>query len=391
MTSAPEVRFTVARFILHQLATAALVAVPARPALPVIGSFRIDVSPGRLRLAATDGELTVFAETPAVDTDSTGTIYILARKLQAILAEAPEGQVTIAVSGGFASVSVVSSGKGAGATWSLKLPGTTNAPELLDPAELSFKAARREDFLSALKTVRHAVSADSGRPQYTQVHIAEHDGSMYATASDSNQLSRVPVKGFPLAMDIPLAVLDDLTKLLAGSPVEDAEVASSRDHLVFRAGTVTLAVLRLSTAFPDMDRLMLEPARANEAELGVSKTELQAALRRVRINADGKTSAIALIVERGDESGHAQLTVLATDADGNSATEEVGAAWEGGSRTLVVNSKFLEGMLAAHPAGDCAFRLGPDRGKTKTMVLLEDTGAGVSGVLLQLAHSLLRL
>lgn len=387
-----EVRFTVARFILHQLATAALVAVPARPALPVIGSFRIDVEPGKLRLAATDGELSVFAETPAVDTDGAGAIYIPARKLQAILAEAPEGQVTVTVADGMAAVSVASSGKGAGATWTLKLPGTTNAPALPDLSDLSFKAARREDFLAALKTVRHAVCADSGRPQYTQVHIAENDGAMYAMASDANQLSRVPVPGFPLAMDIPLAVLDDLTKLLAASPVEDAEVAQSRDHLVFRAGPVTMAVLRLSTAFPDMDRLMLEPARANEAVLGVSKAELQAAIRRVRINADASTSAIALIVERGDESGHAQLTVLARDADVNSATEEVGCSWEGESaRTLVVNSKFLEGMLAAHPAGDCLFRLGPDRGKSMTMVLLEDEEAGVSGVLTQLAHTLLGL
>jgi DNA polymerase III sliding clamp (beta) subunit (PCNA family) len=385
------VKFTVARFILHQLATAALVAVPARPALPVIGSFRIDVSPDRLQLAATDGELSVFAETPAVDTGEAGVIYIPARKLSAILAEAPEGQVTVMVKDGMASVQVASSGKGSGATWTLKLPGTTNAPALLDLAELSFKAARREDFLAALKTVRHAVSADSGRPQYTQVHVAEHEGTMYATASDSNQLSRVPVPGFPLAMDIPLAVLNDLTKLLAGSPVEDAEVAQSRDHLVFRVGPVTMAVMRLSTAFPDMNRLMLEPARANEAVLGVSKTELQAAIRRVRINADGSTSAIALLLDFHG-AGRPYLTVLTRDADGNSATEEVGCSWEGETaRALVVNSKFLEGMLAAHPAGDCQFRLGPDRGKNKTLVLLEDEAAGVSGVLTQLAHTLLGL
>lgn len=239
-TGYEPLEFAVRRFQLVQLARWAGTAVPSgQVARAVSACFQVTVRPGMLRLAAVDQAKCVTAESPAVRTASSGTAYIPAKKLEALLSEAPEGDVTVAVKG---STAVVSAGA---ASWELRLPGPEGYTGLPDLSEVSLAPVSREKFLGALATVRHAVGRDDGRPQYRQVRIEESGGNMYACATDSSQFSRCPLPGFPVPLSVPAAVLDDLVKLLSKSASEDVEVAESERHVVFRAGPVTMAALRL--------------------------------------------------------------------------------------------------------------------------------------------------
>lgn len=377
-----SLEFTVRRAMLAQLADWAMTAVPSSATLPVNGCFQVTVSPERLQVAATDQATAVLAEIPAVLSQSAGQVYLPARKLRSILSEAREGDVIVSVKGNLA---VVTAGT---ASWQLRLPpldGYTGMPDL---SAAAFAPVNRENLRWALDTVRHAVGKDAGRPAFTQVRInGDATGRMFASATDSSQFSCAPVNGFPCNMLIPGGVLDDLLKLLAKSPVDDAEVAEAGPYAVFRVGPVTLAALRMGAPFPNVDQLFLGPVKGNDMKLGVDKDELTAALRRVRVNTDASTSAVALIAD-SDSGKRGRLTVTARDKGGNSAEEVIPAAWEGGQHLMVVNAVFLAGLLAAHPSAACEFMVGKDRGKLRAPLLLKDEDKQVTGTCPQMPPSL---
>jgi DNA polymerase III sliding clamp (beta) subunit (PCNA family) len=371
-----DAEFTVRRFQLAQLADWAMAAVPSgRTALPVHGCFKVTVTAEQLVVAATDQQLTVFADTPSVRVpggQGETTVFLPAKKLKAILTEAPEGDITVRVQKNFATVSAQ------GAKWSLKLSAGDQYAELPDLDQAEWAETDREKFLAALRTVRHAAGRDLGRPAYAQVAIEKSGDGVHVTASDSSQFARAPLPDFPFTACIPSVALDHLPKLMGGSPVNMLKVADLGGVLAFSAGPVTLAVGKITVKWPDMDKLMLLPARQNDRPLSVDKAELVAAIRRVRINANADTSAIVLVLADGS------VTVTSQDENDNRASETVRATWASGSQRVVVNWQFLDAALNVYPSAQCTFRAGKDQGKKRAPLLLEDAGAGISVVIPQM-------
>jgi DNA polymerase III sliding clamp (beta) subunit (PCNA family) len=377
-----SLQFTVRRAMLAQLAEWAVTAVPSSATLPVNGCFEVTVTPELLRVGATDQAKAVVTELPAVLSQSTGRVYLPAKKLRSILSEAREGDVTVSVKAGTAMVTAGS------ASWQLRLPSPDGYTGMPDLSAAEFAPVGRENLRWALDTVKHAVGKDAGRPAFTQVRInGDATGRMFACAADSSQFSCAPANGFPRNMLIPGGVLDDLLKLLAKVPVDDVEVAESGPYAVFRVGTVTLAALRMGAPFPNVEQLFLGPVKGNDMKLGVDKEELTAALRRVRVNTDASTSAVALIADTA-ANGRGQLTVTGRDKGGNSAEEVIPAAWEGGQHLMVVNATFLGSMLAAHPSPTCEFMVGKDRGRVRAPLLLKDEERLVTGTCPQMPPNL---
>lgn len=371
--------FTVQQFVLSTLAEAVSHAVPSRDSQPALGCFQVRVRPGDLRLAATDNERAMFAVTSAV-TSSVDTgeslAYIPAKRLLSILREAPSGDVKLTVKKNQATAEV------GGTTWVVRLPDASAYPVLPDADTLTLTSYNRTGLLTALRAVRHAICKDAGQPALTQVAVTQSGDSTAVTASDRTRLARSPLPGFPFQMTVPAGVLDDLLRLLNGYPADEVLVGETVSSLVFRAGAVTLTVNKRTTLFPDMDKQLLAPAQSsNKQKLTVDKAELERAVRRVAVNSDAKTSAIALRLSAGS------VVVESQDKSGNSATESVMASWEGPERVLVVNHGYLTDMLSAHPSPSCEFLLGPDMGKKLSNLLL--VSGGTTQVLTRMPAALL--
>lgn len=376
--------FTVKRYILADLCKHAAVAVPGRESerVPVLACFQVRLggSPA-LQVAATDMERTVFTETGTVPWDDTApetTVYIPARKLLAILEEAPEGDVSIKVAKNKAEISVP------GVNWKQVLPDPGGYPKLPVPAAIEFSAYKREELLAALKTIRHAICRDASRSNLTQVQVDA--GAI--TASDGSRLARADLPGFPIDACVPSAAVDDLVKLLSTSPVEDIYAGQTPGLVAFRVGHVILAASKRQNPFPDVESQLIKPTEANNETLAVDKAELAKAIRRVRINADTGTAAIALFISPET------VAVVAQDKNGNSAREVVPAKWVpalsagemAAERLVVVNHVHLAEAIEAHPGTVCEFQLGKDAGKKRSMVLL--SGNGLIQVLSQMPPAL---
>lgn len=369
--------FTARRLVLADLVNKAISVVPTRDVMPVLRHFLVQLAPGRLRLAATDLELAVLASTPAVTAEVTQTLVLPARKLLAIVREAPEGDVVIDVAGEFATV------RAGTASWTLQLHDCSDYPLLPDPAEVEMHPVGREAFLGALAAVRHAVGRDSGRPPLMQVDIAvAADGTAKVTACDSVRFARSVLPAFPLSMQIPSGALDSLVKTLEATEQPEVHVGETGSHLVFRVSDTTFLASKMMARFPDVDKLLLKPALENRLPLTADSAELARAVRRVRINADPETSAIGLRASAG------ALAVVARDKYGNRAEETIAAGWTGPERLVVVNHQFLTEMLAAHPSPACRFLLGPEAGKKKSVLMLRDDETGTIGIIYQMLASL---
>lgn len=372
-----NVSFTVKRNFLMTLCEKAIPVISSGDALPVLRNFLIKVGPGQLTLTGSDMELSVITGTPAVSTEDTAILAIPAKKLKAMLTEAPEGQVTIEATGSKATVT-------AGAvSWDLRLGDHRDYVELPDTDAIETTDVDRASFLAALKAVRHAIGRDGGRPPLMMVNISAGK----VTSSDGVRFQRAFLPDFPTDMKIPAAAVDHLLRIMDRSESGTIGVADHENYLVFRIGSTVFLTHKLMARFPDMERLILKPAENNEQLLRVDRSQLLEALRRVRITANEDTSAVGLRLTSD------KLTLVSRDETGNAAEQPIEVWWKGSDRLVVLNHVFLTDMLNAWPDATCKFWLGPDTGKRKSLVMLSDkdgdTPATQIGIINQLHAALL--
>jgi DNA polymerase-3 subunit beta len=361
---------TIQKFILQILLERAATVVPTRDVMPVLKNFQMEARPHQLRIIATDMELSMIAATEIVTVEQPGCVVIPARKLLDIVREADDGDVSIQVaSTGLAHITI------ARTTWRLKLDSGEDYPALPEVTDAIMAPINRRDFATALGAVAYAACRDVNRPSLMMIDV--RSGTM--TACDgAARFQQATVGTFPFGFQLPVGAVDDLLKLLTKVDVQDIRIGESDHHLIFSLGTDLFIVNKLHASFPNLEATFLRPALTNRHPLTVDRGDLLQAIKRVRINADRNTAAIALRLAPGT------ITVASRDMYGNDATETVTAEWNGPERTLAVNHGFLTDLIGGHPGRTLEFRIGEDTKTRKSPILLRDPDAGTTGVVQQM-------
>lgn len=350
-----SLQFKVKRFALMALVEKAIPVISSSDALPVLKNFLVAVSPGHLELTASDLELTTRVTTPSVQTSDSGTVALPAKRLRAMLAEAPEGEVSIAVSEGMAHVVAGE------VEWAMRIGDHRDYPEQVDLADVQMSGVDRGEFLAALRMVRYAICKDGARPALMMVDICKN----VVTASDGARMQRTALK-CDVDMKIPAAAVDHVLRLLSSSEAENVWVAEQGNSLIFKVGATTFLAHKTMARFPEIERMLVRPAQANTELLVAERAALLEAIRRVQINADESTSAIGLKLATD------RMTLVARDTDGNAAEQPIEVWWKGSPRTLVLNHVFLTEMVNAWSDPKCRLWLGSDTAKKKSLVMLCD-------------------
>lgn len=357
------------RFVFKEILDKAATVVPTRDVAPVLKNVQIVAKDGRLRVAATDTELSMVASTELVEILVEGTCVLPAKRMLDILKEAGEFDVHLRVCGTSAAITIGRT------TWNQVLATGADFPDVSAPlGDTVLTAVGREAFAFALGQVRYAACRDANRANLMMISIAGDT----MTAADGARFARIPTEPLGFDCQIPIDAVDDLLRLLKNHDLDEIGVGQTPTGLIFTLGTDTFIVTTLLSEFPDLEAQWLRPALANKHILNVNRAELLSAIRRVRISADTNTSAIALSLS------HDLVTVAARDKYRNAATEAVQAHWAGGERTLVVNHAYLTDALTHHASDWCAFALGDDTRTRKSPVLLRDADTGGVAVLQQM-------
>jgi DNA polymerase-3 subunit beta len=360
---AEVLNFDIKKFVLQVLLEKAITVVPVRDVMPVLKCFQFQVDRQRLRVIASDLEMSLIASTPMVSVTTPGIVVFPAKKLLEVVKTAEDTDVHIRVKGATARISI---GR---AAWTLQLPGGHDYPAMPVITEAEFTIVGRRPLLDAIQAVRYAASRDPSRSNLNIIDV--HDGKL--TACDGSRIQQVNIPTLTSKLRIPMSAVDDLIRLLKISELETIDIGQSSDKLIFRFGSDIFIVNKFEAQFPDMEAQMLRPALENRHTLECDRAELTDAIRRIRINADAESSAIALDFDVDE------MTIHAKDKYGNTATETIDATWNGrGQRTVMVNHRYLTDMISTYGEEKLTFRLGDDTKTRRTPLLLQSSkGVGV--------------
>lgn len=367
-----DFKFSIEKSHFEDLLEKISTVVPSKDARPILRNIKFEVGDSRLRLIATDLELSLVSATTKVMTYQCGNALIPAKKLIEIVKESSSEVVTIEIEYGTANVV-------AGQTnWSLKLVDSIAYPPLPEIAEIQLHKVYRQAFLDAIGAVKGAIGADNSRPN---LHMLVVDRNRII-ACDGSRFQQAQIE-FPVDIQIPSRAVADLCKIMKMSEIEQIDVGSTWNHLVFRIGSDIFIVNKLAVEFPDIEQTMLAPALSNTEILVVEREPLIAAIRQVRINADPETLSITLNL------GLDYLSVKGTDKYGNNCTALLDAQYQYPDLQITVNHKYLLEMLSMMQNPICEFYLGRNTKSYKAPLMLKDKSKGIIGVVQQMRSDVL--
>jgi DNA polymerase III subunit beta len=362
-----SVRFKIEKSVLLALLDKVALVVPTKADNLALKSFQVQVSADSLRIVGTDKFHTIVVSTKMFEPIAHGTMLLPAKILLEILRSVDDHTVDIEVVN--KSIIIVVGG----ASWELRSLKGFQFPATPSLANAKPVKINRYEFVAGLTAVKYAVAKDSARAGLKMIDLKANK----MTACDGIRFQQAEISAPD--MKIPAGSIELLLKILGVSAAQNIIFADlGNDHILFRVDTTVLIITTPEINFPHAEQLFLRPALTNDQELTVSRKELTAAVKRVRLCADEDTSAVALKLSKD------AIEVSTRDQVGNMSSESIAAVWGGKARTLIVHHRYLLDLLAVNDVEQCVFKLGEDTQNRKSPLLLQNQSAKMVGVVQQM-------
>ena len=314
--------------------------VPAKTTLPILTCVLMEASEGRLRLSATNLDISITTSTDKVEIKDEGKVAIPATKFVPFVRSLRSGSVTIAQTG---EQIRLDSGK---AKLTENTMNVQEYPALKEIDEKDGIDIEADLLIDMINETSYSVSRDETRPALMGILWEIRGDSLTLVATDAHRLarSRRPMQwAFSGEKDliVDTAGLRHLPRVVGA--YRDQEDASSQvtmfmgeNQLSFRAGPTILHTRLLEGPFPDYNAVI---PKDNDKDLTVDKADFAQAIRRVSITADRITSQIRL----GIENGRMELTAQGTE--GSQAEDEIAVSYEGEAMEIGFNYSYLQDIL----------------------------------------------
>lgn len=303
--------------------------------MPALACVYLHLEGGVLRATCTDLEVTLCAEA-GVGAHDTGRALVDARRLHAVARSLPAGDVLVSVSDEqhmtlrSGQAEVVLHGIDFGAL--PKTPSDTGATyTAIDAAALRF----------LLERTAFSMADDASRPNLCGVYLEAEDDTLRAVSTDGHRLSQAQVTmagGAALGGGIlvPRRGVQEALALLR-EVGEVVEVALLDNMLVLRAEGLTLYARLVDANFPNYRQVM---PKSHRQRAQVSRTELQAALRRMGLLASGRTHGVRL------EFAEGTMVLSSDNPDLGRAREQLCiTGFEGTPLNIAFNSRYVSDLL----------------------------------------------
>lgn len=296
---------------------------------------------GRLRMTATDTNVTLVAEYPA---NVTGEyeLCVEAQSFFAIARSLSDPTVHLHLVGG--TRLAVRSGA---AVFNLNILGAEDFPPAPNVDEKAVIELSGADLRRVIEETLFSISSDDNRYGLNGAHVEEVRGAdgqsrVRLVTTDGSRLSwsEAPYSGklsIGRKMLIPRKALGEVRKLVE----DDAaiwRVALSDRAATFRSGPLMLTVRLVDGEFPDY-RQVLPAGYKRRVELG--RDSFLEALRRVAIVATDRNHTVRFTFEPD------RLTLSAENVDLGDAREEMSIELEGDRLSTGFNIKYFQDLLAA--------------------------------------------
>ncbi len=345
-------------------------AVASRTPLPITSNVLISTDAGRLRLSATNLELTITTWIGA-KVEEEGVVTVPARLLGEFVGSLPSEEVHLTGAPGGKSLKVTC------ARFQANIAGTD--PEEFPPTptvEDGFEVNIGTELLKqAIDGVAFAAATEDSRPVLTGVQIEIKDGGLVLAAADGFRLAvhetkladEVPESS---AIIVPAKSLQEVSRLASGKdyPVK-IKVNEGKTQVLFQFETAAVVSQLIQGTFPNYSQLV---PKEHVSKTTVDVGEFARATRAASIFARDGSGIVRLQTSEGEEDGIGGLSVSARSEEVGDNQGEVTATIEGDPAKIAFNSKYLTEVLGVLGHG---------------MVALETSSPSSPGVLRPLSPS----
>jgi len=340
-------KFTIPKSRIFSAVQDVLNAVPTRTTLPVLSNMLLEVTDSKLKLAATDLDISIIMTIP-ISTTKKGSITIPARTFAEILRELPESEIEINVTENRMELKVERGTykiSGIPSDEFPKLPTANLAKQIKIPGGDLAKMIRKTVF---------AVSTDETRPALNGVLWQTSSKSMQMVATDGHRLAKTSqknnkLKGLHEDIIVPPKVLNLLVKLL-GDEEKEIGVIIGENNIIFNLGDSILASRLIEGPYPNFEQVI---PKDNDKKLVVNKELLESTVRRVSILSNTLTHQIKFSLRKDN------LELSSANFDlGGEAKETISCDYAAEPLDMGYNANYVLDVLKQVDGDQVIFELG---------------------------------
>ncbi len=305
-----------------------------RPSMPILTNVLLEVNEGELRMTTTNTELSIQTKVPCMVIEA-GAITLPAKKLQSIIREMRDGEVSITVAGRVATIRCNRA--------QFKLHGLP-ADEF--PGVPTFKEAREFSVPQAMlgrgiKYTEFAISNDGTRYVLNGVYTTFEDGKLTMVATDGRRLALFEnALDFPaeqkVSIDIPSRAVSEVNRLLGDAG--EVLISVTSNQASFDLSDTVLYTKLIDGNYPNYRQVI--PARYNE-RVAMSAQDLNEIVRRVSLLSAEKTNTVRFRFSQDN------MEVQSSASDLGEANEEMPISYAGRDIAITFNAEFVLAPLKA--------------------------------------------
>lgn len=326
-------KFNVSSSDLNQGLSAVIGAVPSKATLPILETILFESEDGRLKLTATDLEISIIEYIEA-EIETEGAVAIPAKRLLETLRQLPDIPVFFDVDEKHNVQFKTDKG-----TYKLVGEEAAEFPEVPDMAEGVTLSTDTDLIQNAIGKTMFAVSTDDLRPAMMGVFFDISGEESKFVATDGHRLvkfvNRKLTSETPLSFIVPDKALNLVAKALDDA---DCDLTVSEDHAQFKSGNTIVITRLINEQYPNYESVI---PRDNDKQLLIDKNQMLSTVRRVSVFSSSTTRQIRLQLNSD------KLTIRAEDLDMSSeAKETVACDYNDGEMEIGFNAKYLADVLS---------------------------------------------
>ena len=328
-------KFRTAQTTLVAAVDRVLNVVPQKTTMPVLGHLLLEASSGRVKLTATDLDLTITTTIDA-EVDREGSVTLPAKRFSEIVHQLdPASDVDLDVNRANA---LITAGRanfrilGMGAEEFPKVPSLSLKKGVTIPADTLRKTISKTVF---------CVSKDETRRALTGVLWEVSGDSMSMIGTDGHRLARISVP-VEIKVDskhsviIPTKALNQVLRLANEAVEAGVQAKLADDHVIFGFDRTTLFTRLIEGPFPKYQDVI---PKDNDKKVIVKRDVFLDALRRVSLLSDNLTHQVRMSLKAD------QMMLSARTQDIGEAQEEVEAQYGGEEMEMGFNAQYLGEVL----------------------------------------------
>ncbi len=300
--------------------------------MPILDNFLFELSPGNLKVTASDLETTIITSFP-VETESEGEVAIPARILVDSLKDFPDQPLTFIFNPESSSCEIISEiGK-----YQLATVSTAEFPRISSIESTGSVTIASDVLAIAIKNTMFATGNDDLRPAMSGVFFQMTPESSTFVATDAHKLvryRRTDVTAENVAEFImPKKPLNLLAKSLLPAADEEVIIEYNNQNAIFASGKMKLICRLIDGKYPNYEAVI--PKESPNA-LNIGRNTLLDSVRRVAKFSSKSANQVKFSMQ------NTELEISAEDFDyATQAKENLRCDYEGDPMEIGFNSKYL--------------------------------------------------